>query len=262
MENNNSRIFSDEEIKGMINYMLDAELSKPYQEMDDSFVAECVDFLMEIDGVQVNLTKKEIDSRVNSIIEAADTAERKKRRTGIKKFALVAACIALLSLSISFVAFGSDTVVDTLSEIIKHLKPGEGITVDGMDIVKPYYSIRYNSVQELQQSENVRVLYPTYLPDGAEIVSILFSIDKTTSSSMFAIPDSAITFRVLHKSHIPQIVIDDCSEVAEIYAYKCYLFYDDDYVQAQFEYNGDVYAIEATNYNEINDIIRGLREID
>ena len=56
------------------------ESSKPYEEMDGVLVKECVDFLMELEGIE-RLTKEEIKNRVKNI----PFKEKTEKITNIRK---------------------------------------------------------------------------------------------------------------------------------------------------------------------------------
>lgn len=278
MDNVDFEQLSKDEKKYLITKLMDAELEKPYQEVDSDFITECVDCLLDLDGIDAELSVEEVERRVNDIAATAakrtadkiEYSETEKSASHIKlikpakkpfrKLVLLAACITIFALTASFVAIGKDSVInsDTYKAIVKQLKPGESVSIDGIDISKNYYHATYDTVEELSAAEGVKFLYPSYLPDNTEILRCAFAYsdaEKTISTIGITTTDSTVTFSVNNRFQNY-----DALSLTEIGGYQCFVYYDD-YAHAQFQHNGYNYAVSAKNDEDIKNIIDGLREI-
>ena len=243
------------------------ETSKDYKEMDSDLVTECVDFLMELEGKQ-KLTKSEIEQRVNEIpfkgkITAIGSYTKKKIRA--KKLAIVAAILAVIIALFGIIAIASGDAVSEFFRQISYtvfknldISPIEqnNITFYKSDKTKTYFSI-----EELAESEEIEILYPSWLPENEKIVSVIYIKDGQSESYMLQcnVPEHSINIE-------PGIGLSDnlklnCKE-AEIAGYSVYIIETTQYIQANFIYNNNRYAVKSDTEDNLFKIIENLKEIN
>ena len=71
---------------------IDAEMQKPDMEMDTDLIDECVDWLLEIDGVEIAIPEEKIRGITKAIIEK----HYKPKRRYINIFTIIAACVVIV----------------------------------------------------------------------------------------------------------------------------------------------------------------------
>ena len=156
------------------------ETAKDYKEMDSDLVTECVDFLMELEGIK-RLTKEEIEQRVNAIpfkdkVTALNSYAKKK--VAAKRIAIIAAVLAVLITLFGLFAIASG---DTFSEFFRQM--GDSIyelldrnpmDYENITLIKPNETKTYSSIEDLVKDEEIEILYPTWLPENEKIVKVLY----------------------------------------------------------------------------------------
>lgn len=85
---------------------------------------------------------------------------------------LIATILLLLMGGFSIVAIAQGGYSEAWHYIVSKLKPGESVEVDGITIVKPYGTEKFDSIEEYIEKENLNILYPSYLPEGIHIKQI------------------------------------------------------------------------------------------
>lgn len=96
MQNKND--FSEREL---VETLLSAELTKPYQEMDADFVKECSDFLVRLDGYQPSLSERDVAERVKKI--SSSWISRRKRL--VRRLSLISACLAAAIVAVNLITW-------------------------------------------------------------------------------------------------------------------------------------------------------------
>lgn len=243
------------------------ETSKDYKEMDSDLVTECVDFLMELEGKQ-KLTKAEIEQRVNAIpfkgkVTAIGSYAKKQIR--VKRLAVIAAVLAVIVALFGIIAVASG---DFLDELIMKLddsfhewiesgpKEYGDITFYTSDETKTY-----SSIEELAESEGIEILYPTWLPENEKIISIWHLVEGESERYLLQcdVPKHSIEIKVntnLHKDYIL-----NCTE-KEIEGFLVYYEKTPQYLQANFVYKNNRYAVQSDTEDNLFRIIENLKEIN
>ena len=175
---NNRRLDRDDLMKkfdtlGLIKYLndiVDCEIEKT-DKMDTDMIDECVDWIRELKGVE-KLTEEEVKSRVRSIITKQHIPKKRKFR-----FLYVAAIIIVMIFStqiISVTAFSFDFFVWTKDTFLALI----GIEMHQDDTTYKSSRIKkYNTVEELEETENIDIIVPTWLPDDVKIDSVTYAYD-------------------------------------------------------------------------------------
>ncbi len=241
-----------------------AEVNKPYDELVDNLVNECVDFLMELEGNENRLAKEEIQKNINDITiieEPANTNPTKGRRV-FKRTLLVAACLAILLLIMTVAAASFETdIVSILKKwgsTITQMAAGDKCDVGGNTIIKPEHSASYNTIEEFLSAEGVHILYPTYLPDGAEIQRIEYLEYGEIKEVVFVQKNVGISVEVKLNG---KLTAEEQKSTRLIANYSCHVIEDTTFVQAKFIYQGNVYLVMTDSYDETVKIIENLKEL-
>lgn len=259
---------NNEELIEKLRAVIYAESSKPASEMDADLVAECVDYLMELENGR-RLTEEEIDCEIEKII--AETQKPGKTHPRFKAL-LFAACIAMLVLSVNIFAMarGTDAIslLRDFGDKVIEMFDGEKIVVDDTETVKLGDVVSYASVEDFLQEENLSVLYPTVLPDNAKITSVYLTASFVNGEynaeyrDVDYITDNAtIHVAVYTNPNFNRGFLNDPNaEVKTINNYECYIVQIATSVQGFFIHGNNVYVINARTSEDIEFIISNLKE--
>lgn len=267
MGNNHDKATENQTLKDKLMAIILLETSKDYKKMDSDLVAECVDFLMELEGKE-RLTKEEIEQRVNEIpfrgkVKALNSYAKKKLRA--KRIAIIAAVLAVLITLFGMLAIGSG---DAVTEFFRQI--GDSISTflndgpkehSGITFYKNDETITYSSLEEFKESEGVDILYPTWLPEDEKIIEIRYLIAGETE--LYELCTSE------HKHSITIEVDTDLDDEVKLYCEKKevagYIVYHMDvpeYVQGNFIYDNNLYYVNADTKDNLFKIIENLKEIN
>ncbi len=266
MENNRDKT-AKHSLKDKLMAIILLESEKDYREMDSELIKECVDFLMELDGEE-GLSKKEIEQRVAAIpfkgkVTAISSYAKKKMRA--KRLAVVAAVLAFIIALFGILAIASGS---TTSELLRQVGQTihswfEGGSVDYGDItfVKPNEAKTYSSLKELEESEDLNILYPTWLPENEKMISIIYFNEGKAERYVLQsnVPEHSINIE-------PGIILSDnlksnCKETM-ITGQLVYYINTEQYIQANFVYKNCRYAIKSDTEDNLFRIIENLKEIN
>lgn len=265
----NKQDFSAEKqsLKDKLMAIILLETSKDYKEMDSNLVTECVDFLMELEGKQ-RLTKAEIEQRVNEIpFKGKITAigSYAKKRIRIKKLAIIAAVLAFIFVLFSIFAFATGNnpieLLKQMGHAIIEMIDGETVDVGGVTIYAPHKTKEYDSIETLLKEEEIDILYPTWLPGNEEIVSVLYLFDEQAESYILQCNNVTYNINVNLNATISDDVKNDCTE-ERIGNLDLYYFVEENFTQAYFEYDNNLYRINSDTKENLFKIIENLREIN
>ena len=263
----NENISKEELIKNL-RAVIRAESSKPASEMDADLVAECVDYLMELENSR-RLTENEIDSEIEKIIAKT----QKPRKTAPRfKALLIAACMAVIILSFNIFALACGTnaisLLRELGDRVVEMFDGEKIIVDDKETVKLGDVITYDSVEDFLQNETISVLYPTKLPRDAKITGVALKDSFVNGVHKPEYKDVVYAFdnQSLHitiytnPDYNKGFMTDPNAESKEINGYQCYIVQIESYFQCYIMYKDVVCRINAPTCEDIELIINNLKE--
>lgn len=267
MRDNPDKITESRTLKDKLMAIVLIETAKDYKEMDSDLVSECVDFLMELEGKE-RLTKEEIKRRVDNIpfkdkITALNSKAKKKIRA--KRIAVIAAVLAVLITLFGMFAVGSG---DTVTEFFRKIGDSIGIFLD--DGPKEYGSITfykndkkitYSSLEDFKESEELNVLYPTWLPEEEKIVGIDY-IDlggKQRYELCSAKPEIGITIEIDADLEEDFKLNWMKKEVAGL---TVYYMTTPEFVQGNFVYENNLYCVKSDTEDNLFRIIENLKGIN
>ena len=258
---------SKQTLKDKLMAIILLETSKDYKEMDSDLVSECVDFLMELEGKQ-KLTKSEIEQRVSKIpfkgkVTAMGSYTKKKLRA--RRLAVAAAVLAFIFALFTIFTFATgNSAIDLLRQLghsIAEMFSGENVDASGVTIYSPHKTKEYDSIETLLKEEEIDILYPTWLPENEEIISVLYLFDKQAESLILQCNNIEYNINIALNNSISDNVKLDCTE-AETGNLKFYYFAEEGYSQAFFEHNNVLYIIRSDTKNNLFKTIENLREIN
>lgn len=242
------------------------ESSKPYEEMDGVLVKECVDFLMELEGTE-RLTKEEIKNRVKNIPfkEKTEKITNIRKNMKAKRIAVVAAVLALLLMIFGIATLASEdmhgVLLRTLREEFFELISDNPFKVDNNEVLlKADKKKEYSSAEELAKDRGISVLYPEWLPDGEEIVRIIYREYGEDAECSIRSNNSNVGMNIYINKSIPEEAKTDCTCMA-IDGKTIYYFKNNLLAQANFDYEGNIYRVTAETEEDLFRIIENLKEI-
>ncbi len=243
------------------------ETSKDYTVMDSDLVSECVDFLMELEGKQ-RLTRKEIEQRVSEIpfkgkVTAIGSYAKKKMRA--KRLAVIAAVLAVIIALLGIIAVGSGNTIGEfyrkLTHSVMQKLENNPTTVDGVTFGKSDKTTKYSSIEELMRSEEIEILYPTWLPQDEKIIAVWYTVEYGTESYIFQCVDPINSIAVDLNKGLTDAMKANCikKEIADFMVY-----YEEyaDCTQANFVYENNLYIIKSDTEDNLFRIIENLKEIN
>jgi hypothetical protein len=266
MENNRDKA-EKQSLKDKLMAIILLESEKDYREMDSELIKECVDFLMELDGEE-GLSKKEIEQRVAAIpfkgkVTAISSYAKKKMRA--KRLAVVAAVLAFIIALFGILAIASG---DTTSELLRQVGQTihswfEGGSVDYGDItvIKPDGTKTYSSLEKLEESENLNILYPTWLPKNEKIISIVYFNEGESESYVLQSNNPYHSIEIKLNNNLSESLKLNCIR-KEISGLTVYYIKTEQYIQAIFNYNNNRYDVHSDTEDNLFRIIENLKEIN
>ena len=188
----------------------------------------------QIGLIEMPLNDESVDKSV-----VADKPNRKRSFLPLK---ISAACIAVLIgvQIISFATVGINFFDITRSTFFALL----GITIQQDDITQIALGARiYESVEEFEAAEGIRILVPMWLPSDLEIEFITYSHTYDGGGRIYIEYDDGMTILIIElNANIPDI--DGVMTYSEIYKYNDIMFYvfrDANIIG--WEYNGNFYNL-------------------
>ena len=267
MGNEQEMAAAKQSLKDKLMAIILIETSKDYREMDSDLVTECVDFLMELEGKQ-RLSKKEIEQRVKAIpfkgkATAINSYAKKKIRA--KRLAVIAAILAVIIALFGVIAVGSGDFYERFlrnmgNSIHEWLESGPkehgDITLYKSDVTKTY-----SSIEELAESEGIEILYPTWLPENEKIISVWHLVEGESEVYLLQCDVPNHTIEIKCNTELHEDYILNCTE-KEIAGFWVYCKETPQFIQANFIYKNNLYAVQSDTEDNLFRIIENLKEIN
>ncbi len=257
---------SKQSLKDKLMAIILLETSKDYREMDSDLVTECVDFLMELEGKQ-RLTKKEIEQRVNEIpfkgkVTAIGSYTKKKIRA--KRLAVIAAILAVIVALFGIIAIASgNTSFELLRQVGQTIHEWfEGGSMDYGDItvIKPDGTKTYSSIEELAESEELDILYPSWLPENEKIIKVWYLIEGEFERYLLQCDNPNHSISIVPDGNLPEDIKLSRTKF-EINRYSVYCDEASQFIQADFIYKNNLYSVKSDTKDNLFRIIENLKEI-
>ncbi len=234
---------------------------------DIDIICQCCDILNERNKSD-KLNKKAISTIINktkaehiTIIDADNShsfvAPQRKIRFVCKRIAIVAAAIMIMITSTIAIVAAFDV------DILKYLKSitgnpdGTTVNIDKFTFYNLDGSKQYASIQEMVESENLDIMYPTVIPEGVDI-EIIRLTDTQNSNNVVQIltNDANVNIQIeldASEFHMSSDTIYEHNEVI-------YYVYTEELYVAICCYENNTYYISANTYDDLILIIDNMKE--
>ena len=243
--------------------VIDEEMRKPPEEQDEELISECIGTIAEIKGVKGSFSAEEIDEQI-AIVKAKAAQEKAARQPmRIRKPMLIAACAALL-VAVSVLTVCATPILRAWFVQLRQYGAGataedQGLTYEYMGKSEVYNSEVYNNIEELLAAEDIRICYPTELPDGVLIKRIVcMNVDnKIIYSITFNTDEISMRIQADQTSLLPS------NAKREEYITPVGVFYIQDKknkISAVGLINESLYTISVNNIDSLKTILDSLKE--
>lgn len=247
-----------DKLKCFFNCIIEREFEKSIENQDSDLIDDCVDFIIQIDGMSdnVKLSKSDIENAKNKIYSRMKTKPENSRKNPIKlRRTLIFACIILISLlAISgvIIAFDIDWQ-DSFLKFIDTMSRDETMNVDKYEFDEANDILTFKSIDTFLEYYNNDILYPTYLPDGVEFEKAIQYSDETIS----------VLFNH-QKIDFGYLIYNNTTEESDKYdviigEYQCTVKKSDDKYYIDFTTDENGYIFTSNNYDELVQIIKSLK---
>ena len=275
------------EIRKWLFAIIDAELEKDPDERDYDLIKECSDFEAELPLSDTDIELSESDyvaglERIKAQTNATEHKEakilrpketkilrpKKKTKKSIRIIAILAASLATLILSLTVAAAVQGVSLwQFVSENFRNIldmDPGDRLNDEGVTLLKYGERTEYASLEEAVKSTGYDVLYLSNLPRGVEVESVVVSDGDSTEDVVILYVTNNANLSVSIYSYSNSFYPN--REDYTIYEDSIIDFYiaekDDGSYQAIGLYNGMRYSIKYNNYDELINILNGIKEIE
>ncbi len=161
------------------------ELQKGEDEMNTDLIRECVDWCLELKGIDINPTDDELQEMYIRCVDSAKSQQKRPVRP-VKRTVIAILAAALLVAAMCITAVGIGGPFDSFTDNIKNLfgiKPGDVISTAEGELTADKGYKHYNDILDFYNDTSINILYPDGLLLESE-KSILYYRDSTTQSLM------------------------------------------------------------------------------
>ena len=256
--------------------IIEYEIGRPAEEMDCDLIKECTAFLGELTCADRPFTDEEIEEKLRNLKgereQAKPTAQilsaprsKKGCKPWIKVIAVLAATFTVFFATLSIVAKARGYAsmrefVRVNARKIVGMDTGDRISEDGITIIKPTGSETYSSIEELVEKEALHILYPTNLPDGVKLESIIQTHrDENTYRLIFNFSDKSFKMDITNQLYD---IEENINEMV-LYSMNNIDFYiaqvDENGYYAACQLNGLQYSIQCDGYDTMINLLNNMK---
>lgn len=210
----------------------------------------------------INKTKSEHVTVINAENSPSTVTPQRKIRFVLKRIAIAAAAIMIMMTTTIAIAaaFGVD-----MFKYIRNITgepDGTTVNVDEFTFYNAGKTKKYDSIQEMVESENLDIMYPTSFPEDTKIRTVWLS-DTTNYENVVQIItfDTEVGVQIeLNSIELNHIEYSSSSDM--IYEHNGLIYYisrAEAYVATCY-YNKNTYYISAKNYEDLIFIINNMKE--
>lgn len=250
------------------------EAAKPVDEMNSALVAECSDFLAEVEN-RKSLKTSEKEAHLSEIF--GKPVKLYKHKVSAKAL-IVAACLVIILLlaSIATVAFSDnlDSIVQQFAHTLTEMFGGESADYMGSEIIKNPNDVASQrlSLEEFLVQCDDNVLYPSELPDGVYVTNVKWGKMFDSKNKVYTEHNQIVY--VTNDVNAMSVIAEESPALAKdilnngtlavefINGFDCYILEDPGFAQAQIIHNNYVYTISAPDFELLTELINGLKEIE
>ena len=257
--------------------LLEKEMSKPPKEMDLDLIDECFAQIDELVGEGPKHSPMAVQAKITEILDtptsktshirkksrpvaAADTKNRHRVRNF---FIILAASLVLLysSLAVAAKVQGYDNTWKFITQKfieIFNLDSGESLEEDNITLVMEDQVAHYHSIEELLNAEGMNILYPSYIPEYTQLMSVHKYVQGENLKMNFAFTDQNLSITLKnHYTYAPETLIGFEKITNEYCSFYIKDLKNGNY-QTFCQFNGYEYSIIYNNYDELIKIINSM----
>lgn len=269
---------SDDQIRAWLFAIIDAELEKNDDEIDEELIRECSDCEAYLSHSNADITNADYALGLAKIKEKAEALKEKSQNEKIIEFKprkkqvvrrtliIFAAVVATMILSVGVVAaFNGTNAWDFILDNIKRIstmKPGDVIEGDRITLVKGEITEEYDSVEEALKCEGFEgIFYPTVLSEGVKVEQITvynWGNEKYEVSFEFNSDDIQYTVQNYTINNYDQMANKE-KYVVEDRTFYITPSYDGTKYYAYCYYNGFEYCVMCTEHDELINILNNIK---
>lgn len=258
-------ISNDEELLHAIKCIINEEESVPIEKRDLELVEEAIKATFSLKKIDIAVLNKHADKLKEKYVSEArfdNTSKVKKEKiksVNLKWFIPIAAIISILTAStLVAYAFGYDFVSITKSAYVQ-FKEKIFYRYGNSDIIITDDYTKYQSLEMLSNDDKYsNVLLPFELPDNFTVTEIIAQDFGEYTS---------IDIKLLCNGVLQQIDIETPTsfnfsnrETIRINGFDVYCCEYDNIFQGELLYEGSIYTISASSYNNLEIIIKSLEK--
>lgn len=265
----------EEQIKKLYQ-LIEYELDKPEAETDVDLIAECSEYLEELEAGKIDLSDAEILSRLEAIKaqvaeeSSATTGEpspkKKRRPTFLKIWVPIAATFFALFLTVTVVAHANGTTLGKfLSENLKKismLSKGGTVEDDEITFIKASKRITYTTLEDFFDQENLYILFPQAFPDEMKVIKIEKNqVNNDHFILVFFFEKQELEIKVKNYYQMDYSK-NTCIEEIESDNLHYFVYSLDDFYLISCQHNGYEYNLESPDLNLLKQLIKNMKEIE
>ena len=248
---------TDEQKVRALNIIIDRELEKPENEVDMELIKSCMNTIENIHGGVRERSNKELNENLNRI-----TSSKQKRRYTLftfRHFVKVASIMLVVMLALGMTITTMARAAG-YSNAYDWIKDNMSYDVDGITVIKGNETNRYESVEDFMKEENIDILYPSSLPEGVVLQTVVVTeYGDGKYAVIFQYNSNNISISIynfdLYLSDIPEP-----NETIKIGEYEYTITYlSKNSYQANCIIDQYAYTIISSDYNDLISIINSMK---
>ncbi len=263
MTNNEKSI--DKATVSFLYWIIDEEVEKPESEQNMELIDNCFKAIDHLTGPPDAEMAARIERGKRSLIELAHQMHRQKRSMIAKRvIAAVVICVSILIVGVFAVSASCGlTPVEFLEKLglgLFNIEKDVTVEMDGLTFVRAGSVIKYNSLNELLETENIDILYPTWLPDGIIVKSVLISERPQYDEVVFKFNEDSINFSVKFFADIDVGAMCDAYMTIDLNGLRIAINNEGSTYFGVFESGGYSYSIRSNTYEILEQFILNLKD--
>ena len=255
-------INTDNDFKSILNFIIDEETKKSDNDFDDELFNECLNLILELDGVDVEEHKNEVDkisSRIINNIEKRIIDKKRKTHFKFKRPAMIsviAIIMTILSLTVAAHVSGYKNFIEMGKAIFDYAEK-KWFTINNNETFIYSSEIRYyKTIEEMIEAENLDIVYPRSLPDG-------YIIDEISVTDMGEFKEIRLMSSLIQPKKFVFTIdinrdIKQSENLERIGNIDCYIGENNSMFYAVWSIDKNHYRLSCENKNDLISIIKNI----
>ena len=261
----------DAQLRKKIMLIIDHELSKqnPDMKMIEAYSA----VLNEMDHSAQQLDPEEREEAIKNLKRACQdmtdnkviySAQPVRRRRMVRKTVTVLCTILvvfglMLGTVCAIGGVSPITVLENIGHAIFGWEVGEPVEIEGLTFIRNGEPKQYDSIEQCLREEGLDICYPTWLPDGIRVESVLVLSNDENDRVVYRLNSDSITINVNLSEKIEDIKSLDYTELSINDQLQIYYKYNENMNSAKFDIAGIVYTMTADSIQVVEKIALNMR---